>query len=44
LSHNFRAATRIISLPLGPVKPGHVLIKRIYTGVNASDVSFVKKK
>lgn len=41
LSHNFRDATRVVSTPLRlPVKPGHVLVKIIYAGVNASDVNF----
>lgn len=40
LSHNFRSASRIVRAPLKlPVKSGHVLIKIIYAGVNASDVS-----
>lgn len=41
LSHNFRNATRIVSMPLRlPIKPNHVLVKIIYAGVNASDVNF----
>ncbi|KAL3679178.1 hypothetical protein R1sor_022134 [Riccia sorocarpa] len=41
LSSDFRAATRVVTVPLKlPVKPGHVLIKHIYAGVNASDVNF----
>lgn len=41
LSHKFRNATRIVSMPLRlPIKPHHVLVKIIYAGVNASDVNF----
>lgn len=41
LSHNFRSATKIVRTPLSlPIKPGHVLVKIIYAGVNASDVNF----
>ncbi|XP_047325265.1 prostaglandin reductase-3-like [Impatiens glandulifera] len=41
LSHNFRSATKIVRTPLSlPIKPGHVLVKVIYAGVNASDVNF----
>ncbi|XP_076956313.1 uncharacterized protein LOC143631425 [Bidens hawaiensis] len=41
LSHNFRSATSIVRAPLKlPIKPGHVLFKVIYAGVNASDVNF----
>ncbi|XAR59461.1 15-hydroxyprostaglandin dehydrogenase (NAD(+)) [Bertholletia excelsa] len=41
LSHNFRSATSIVRKPLRlPIKPGHVLVKVIYAGVNASDVNF----
>lgn len=41
LSHNFRSATRIVRTELRlPLKPDHVLLKVIYAGVNASDVSF----
>ncbi|KAL2613698.1 hypothetical protein R1flu_025390 [Riccia fluitans] len=41
LSSDFRAATRVVTVPLRlPVKPGHVLIKHIYAGVNASDINF----
>ncbi|KAL3679180.1 hypothetical protein R1sor_022136 [Riccia sorocarpa] len=41
LSSDFRAATRVVTAPLKlPVKPGHVLVKHIYAGVNASDVNF----
>lgn len=40
LSHNFRSATNIVRTPLRlPIKPDHVLVKIIYAGVNASDVS-----
>jgi threonine dehydrogenase-like Zn-dependent dehydrogenase len=40
LSHNFRNATGIVRAPLRlPIKPNHVLVKIIYAGVNASDVS-----
>lgn len=40
LSNKFRAATKIVSVPLNPVKRGHVLVKYAYAGVNASDVNF----
>ncbi|KAH7440639.1 hypothetical protein KP509_03G003500 [Ceratopteris richardii] len=40
LSNRFREATKIISVPLGAVKDGHVLVKYIYAGVNASDVNY----
>ncbi|PWA97987.1 ARP protein (REF) [Artemisia annua] len=41
LSHNFRSATCVVRAPLKlPIKPGHVLLKIIYAGVNASDVNF----
>lgn len=41
LSHNFRGATSVVRAPLRlPIKPDHVLVKIIYAGVNASDVSF----
>lgn len=40
LSHNFRSATSIVRATLKlPIKPDHVLLKIIYAGVNASDVS-----
>ncbi|GJX01434.1 prostaglandin reductase-3 isoform X1 [Tanacetum coccineum] len=41
LSHHFRSATSIVRAPLKlPIIPGHVLLKVIYAGVNASDVNF----
>ncbi|GKB88104.1 ARP protein, partial [Tanacetum coccineum] len=41
LSHNFHSATSIVRAPLKlPIIPGHVLLKVIYAGVNASDVNF----
>ncbi|KAM0060961.1 putative 15-hydroxyprostaglandin dehydrogenase (NAD(+)) [Helianthus debilis subsp. tardiflorus] len=41
LNHNIRNATSIVRAPLKlPIKPGHVLLKIIYAGVNASDVNF----
>lgn len=40
LSNKFRVATKLISVPLGAVKEGHVLVKLIYAGVNASDVNY----
>lgn len=40
LSSDFRAATKVVTVPYRlPVKPGHVLIKYLYVGINASDVS-----
>ncbi|CAM6102136.1 unnamed protein product [Calypogeia fissa] len=41
LTHDFRAASKIVTVHLKmPVKPGYVLIKYLYAGVNASDVNF----
>lgn len=41
LSPDFRQATRIVARPLPPqLPPGTVLIRRLYTGVNASDVNY----
>lgn len=41
LSTDFRAATRIISERLPrQLPPGHVLVRRAYAGVNASDVNY----
>jgi hypothetical protein len=43
LSTDFRAATRIVTegLPMAAgVPPGHVLVRRAYAGVNASDVNY----
>ncbi|GMI83653.1 hypothetical protein like AT1G49670 [Hibiscus trionum] len=41
LSHNFRDATHIVRAQLKlPIESGHVLLKIIYAGVNASDVNF----
>lgn len=38
--HNFRTATKIVRTDLTlPIKSDHVLVKIIYAGVNASDVS-----
>ena len=40
LSSNFRDATKIVTVPYDlPVKPGHILIKYLHVGINASDVS-----
>ena len=40
LSHNFRNATRLERVRLRlPVEPHSALVKIIYAGVNASDVS-----
>lgn len=42
LNHNFRAATRIMRTTLGmSIKRNHVLVKILYAGVNASDVSVI---
>lgn len=40
LSNRFRVATKLVSVPLCAVKDGHVLVKYIYAGVNASDVNY----
>lgn len=41
LSTDFRAATRIVHRPLPPALPeGTVLLRRLYAGINASDVNF----
>lgn len=41
LTHNFRNATRIVRVQLKvPLEPHQVLVKVLYAGVNASDVSF----
>ncbi|BBN17225.1 prostaglandin reductase 3 [Marchantia polymorpha subsp. ruderalis] len=41
LSSDFRTASKIVTVPLElPLKPGHVLVKNLYAGVNASDVNF----
>lgn len=41
LDNNFRQATKIERTYLKlPIKPGHVLVKNIYAGVNASDVNY----
>ncbi|CAK9232791.1 unnamed protein product [Sphagnum troendelagicum] len=41
LSADFRAATKIVTVFYKPpVKPGHILIKVLYAGVNASDINF----
>lgn len=40
LSHDFRGATSIVRTQLNlPIKAKHVVVKIIYAGVNASDVS-----
>lgn len=43
LSNNFREATRLVTVPLpplsSPLPPGHLLIRRVGVGVNASDVN-----
>jgi NAD(P)-dependent dehydrogenase (short-subunit alcohol dehydrogenase family) len=42
LSPDFRAATRLVRAPLPalPLPPGKVLVRRLWAGVNASDVNF----
>jgi NADPH-dependent curcumin reductase CurA len=41
LSSNFRQATEIVRVPLSTnIPPGSVLIKIIYTGINASDINY----
>jgi hypothetical protein len=43
LSADFRAATRVVRSPppsLAAVPPGRVLVRRLWAGVNASDVNF----
>ncbi len=41
LSTDFRAATRIEREPLPPqLPPGHILVRRAYAGVNASDLNY----
>lgn len=41
LSTDFRAATRFVDLPLQLAAPkGHVLMRRIWAGINASDINF----
>jgi hypothetical protein len=41
LSTDFRAATAVVSAPLpAAVPPGHVLIRRTFVGINASDINF----
>jgi NADPH:quinone reductase-like Zn-dependent oxidoreductase len=40
LSPDFRAATRLARAPLPAVPPGRVLVRRLWAGVNASDVNF----
>lgn len=47
LSHNFREASRIVSHPnptQAELKPGHVLVKNTYCGVNASDINYSSGK
>lgn len=41
LSADFRAATHVALRPLPPsLPPGSVLIRRLYAGINASDVNY----
>jgi len=41
LSSNFRDATKIVTVPYDlPVKPGHILIKYLHVGINASDINY----
>ncbi|CAL5218387.1 g58 [Coccomyxa viridis] len=43
LSSDFRAATRVVSEPLpapNAIPPGHVLVRRAYAGINASDINY----
>jgi len=43
LSSNFRDATEIVEFAVptaAALPPGHVLVKNIFVGINASDVSF----
>ena len=41
LSEDFAAATEVVSAPMpGAIPPGHVLMRRLYAGVNASDINF----
>ena len=41
LSTDFRAATRVVARPLpAALPPGAVLIRRLFAGVNASDVNY----
>lgn len=40
LSSDFRAATRVAEAPMPRPRAGHVLLQRLWTGVNASDVNF----
>ncbi len=43
LSPNFRAATATVEAPMpspSALPPGHVLVRRLFTGANASDVNF----
>ena len=44
LSNDFRAATRIVKERCPTPKHGHVLVRRAYAGVNASDVNFTSGK
>jgi hypothetical protein len=40
LTHNFRSATKIVRTQLRiPLEPKFALVKVLYAGVNASDVS-----
>jgi len=41
LSEDFAAATEVVSAPMpGTIPPDHVLMRRLYAGVNASDINF----
>lgn len=43
LSHDFKEASHVVSCPIPTedmLKPGHVLVKNIYCGVNASDINY----
>ena len=40
LSSDFRAATRVVHEPIPELKPGEVLVRRMFAGVNASDINF----
>ncbi len=43
LSSKFREAARLVSVPLPPpaqLPPGCLLVRRVFAGVNASDVNY----
>ncbi|GIL79821.1 hypothetical protein Vretifemale_9109 [Volvox reticuliferus] len=43
LSSNFRQAARLVTVPLGPLlRPprGQLLVRRVYAGINASDINY----